>query len=159
MFFRKTNILLVQLFYFNTLYIFFVFIACWDLRTCNISNVALNIPESFLIFPVRLDSFTWKLIAPEYISTEITSKSLFLQQDTQDKPCNSTASGFNYEVISSTSKGQFRIGTFCPNGSVEKIQMRDNVTLIMRTSEKTNMRELMKHDLHVSFVSFIRGNE
>ncbi|XP_073486535.1 CUB domain-containing protein 1 [Aquarana catesbeiana] len=131
-------------------------ISCWDLRTCNISNVALNIPQSFIHFPVRLESFTWRLLAPEYISTEVTSKSIFLQQDTQDKPCNSTTSGFTYEIISSTNKNQFRIGTFCPNGSFEEVQMRDNVTIIMHIPQQTDMRELLKHDLHVSFVSFIK---
>lgn len=136
---------------------YFVFLACWDLRTCNISNMALNIPQSFINFPVRLESFTWRLLAPEYISTEVTSKSIFLQQDTQDKPCNSSTSGFTYEIISSTNKNQFRIGTFCPNGSYEEVQMRDNVTIIMHIPKQTDMRELLKHDLHVSFVSFIKG--
>ncbi|KAM5156746.1 CUB domain-containing protein 1 [Mantella aurantiaca] len=131
-------------------------ISCWDLATCNISNMALNIPESFINFPIRLDNFTWRLMAPEYISTEITSKSIFLQQDTQDKPCNTTASGFTYEIISSTNKDQFRIGTFCPNGSIQTIQMRDNVTIIMSIPQWTAMRELLKHDLYVSFVSFIK---
>ncbi|XP_072268364.1 CUB domain-containing protein 1 [Pyxicephalus adspersus] len=131
-------------------------ISCWNLSTCNITNMALNIPESFIDFPVHLDSFTWKLIAPEYISTEVTSKSIFLQQDTQDKPCNSNSSGFTYEIISSTNTDKFRIGTFCPNGSFENVQMRDNVTIMMHIPKQTNMRELQKHDLHVSFVSFIK---
>lgn len=131
-------------------------ISCWDLRTCNISNMALNIPESFINFPVHLNSFTWRLIAPDYISTEITSNSMFLQQDTQDKPCNMTTSNFTYDVMSSTNKNEFRIGTFCQNGSIQEIQMRDNVTIILHVPQKTNMRELLKHDLRVSFVPFIK---
>lgn len=119
--------------------------------------MALNIPESFINFPVRLRNFTWKLIAPEYISTEIISKSMFLQQDTQDKPCNVTASGFTYEIMSSTYKNEFKIGTFCPNGSIEEIQMRDNVTIILHVPQQTNMQELQKHNLRVSFVPFIKG--
>ncbi|XP_018423461.1 PREDICTED: CUB domain-containing protein 1 [Nanorana parkeri] len=130
-------------------------ISCWDLRICNISNMPLTIPESFMNFPVRLDSFTWRLIAPESISTKITSKSIFLQQDTEDKPCNLTASGFTYEIMSSNNKVEFKIGTFCPNGSIEEIQMKDNVTIILRMPQQTDMRELRKHDQRVSFVPFI----
>ncbi|XP_068092431.1 CUB domain-containing protein 1-like [Hyperolius riggenbachi] len=131
-------------------------ISCWNLAACNISNLALNIPESFIDFPVRLESFTWKLIAPEYISTEITSKSIYIQQDTEDKPCNVTASGFTYEIYSSNNKNKFKIGTFCPNGSIQEVQMRDNVTVVLNMPRTTESQKLLKHDLLVSFVSFIK---
>ncbi|XP_075068606.1 CUB domain-containing protein 1 [Mixophyes fleayi] len=129
---------------------------CWDLRTCNISNVPLTIPKSLVEFPLRLETYTWNLIAPEYISTEIVSKSIYLQQNVQDKPCNVTATGFTYDIHSCTGKGQFKIGTFCPNGSIEKIQLRDNVTIVLTTPWDGNPNKLLEHDLHVSFVSIIK---
>ncbi|KAM3927774.1 CUB domain-containing protein 1 [Leptodactylus fuscus] len=131
-------------------------IECWNLATCNISNMPLTIPESFIDFPVQLESFTWKLIAPEHISTEIVSKSMFLQQNVSDKPCNTTAVGFTYDIFSCTNKAEFKLGTFCPNGSIEKIQMRDNVTIILNTPRIGNPQKLLTHDLNVSFVSFIK---
>ncbi|XP_072009507.1 CUB domain-containing protein 1 [Engystomops pustulosus] len=130
-------------------------IECWDVSTCNISNMPLTIPQSFSDFPVRLQSYTWKLIAPEHISTEIVSKSMFLQQNVSDKPCNATALGFTYDIFSSTNTDEFTLGTFCPNGSIEKIQMRDNVTIILNTPSNGNSKKLLTHDLNVSFVSFI----
>ncbi|KAM9308220.1 CUB domain-containing protein 1 [Gastrophryne carolinensis] len=130
-------------------------IACWNITVCNITNEALRIPESFINFPVRLDSFTWKLLAPVYISTEITSKSIYLQQHTPNKPCNGTASSFTYEILSCNLQDEFRIGTFCPNGSIKKIQMRDNVTIVLNMPRTGNVRDLLKHDLRVSFVSLI----
>ncbi|XP_063778489.1 CUB domain-containing protein 1 isoform X2 [Pseudophryne corroboree] len=131
-------------------------IACWDIKVCNISNVSLNIPKSLVEFPVRLETYTWKLIAPEHISTEIASKSIYLQQHVDDKPCNVTTSGFTYDIFSCTDRDQFKIGTFCPNGSIEKVQMRDNVTIIMNIPWNGNPKKLLEHDLHVSFVSFIK---
>lgn len=131
-------------------------IDCWNLTTCNIRNMPLTIPQSFIDFPVQLESYTWKLIAPEYISTEIVSKSVYLQQSVSDKPCNATAAGFAYDIFSATNKDQFKLGTFCPNGSIEKIQMRDNVTIILNVPRNGNPKKLLTHDLNVSFVSFIK---
>ncbi|XP_056374413.1 CUB domain-containing protein 1 [Hyla sarda] len=131
-------------------------IECWNLATCNISNMPLTIPQSFIDFPVQLESFTWKLIAPEYISTEVASKSIYLQQSVSNKPCNTTTAGFTYDILSCTSKNDFKLGTFCPNGSIEKIQMRDNVTIILNVPRNGNLKKLLTHDLNVSFVSYIK---
>ncbi|XP_073534266.1 CUB domain-containing protein 1 [Phyllobates terribilis] len=131
-------------------------IECWNLTICKISNMLLNIPPSLIDFPVRLESYTWKLIAPEYISTEIVSKSMYLQQNVADKQCNTTAAGFTYDILSSTNKQEFKIGTFCPNGSIEKIQMRDNVTITLNMPNNGKPEKLNTHDLYVSFVSFIK---
>ncbi|XP_075684351.1 CUB domain-containing protein 1 [Rhinoderma darwinii] len=130
-------------------------IECWNLATCNISNMPLTIHQSFVDFPVQLESYTWKLIAPEYISTEIVSKSIYLQQNVSDKPCNATTAGFTYNILSSTNKDEFKIGTFCPNGAIQKIQMRDNVTIILNMPRNGNPKKILTHDLYVSFVSFI----
>lgn len=136
---------------------FIMFLDCWNLTTCNIRNMPLTIPQSFIDFPVQLESYTWKLMAPEYISTEIVSKSVYLQQSVSDKPCNATAAGFAYDIFSATNKDQFKLGTFCPNGSIQKIQMRDNVTIILNVPRNGNPKKLLTHDLNVSFVSFIKG--
>ncbi|XP_073406175.1 CUB domain-containing protein 1 [Dendrobates tinctorius] len=131
-------------------------IECWNLTICKISNMLLNIAPSLMDFPVRLESYTWKLIAPEYISTEIVSKSMYLQQNAVDKKCNMTAAGFTYDILSSTKKQEFKIGTFCPNGSIEKIQLRDNVTITLNMPSNGESKKLTNHDLYVSFVSFIK---
>ncbi|XP_077125225.1 CUB domain-containing protein 1-like isoform X2 [Ranitomeya variabilis] len=131
-------------------------IECWNLTICKISNMLLNIAPSLIDFPVRLESYTWKLIAPEYISTEIVSKSMYLQQNAVDKKCNMTAAGFTYDILSSTNKQEFKIGTFCPNGSIEKIQLRDNVTITLNMPSNGESKKLTTHDLYVSFVSFIK---
>ncbi|KAM4029608.1 CUB domain-containing protein 1 isoform 2-T2 [Anomaloglossus baeobatrachus] len=131
-------------------------IECWNLTICNIANMQLNIAPSLLALPVQLESYTWKLIAPEYISTEIVSKSMYLQHNVTDKACNTTAAGFTYDILSSTNKQQFKIGTFCPNGSIEKIQMRDNVTITLNMPRNGDPKKLTSHDLYVSFVSFIK---
>ncbi|KAG9476002.1 hypothetical protein GDO78_002856 [Eleutherodactylus coqui] len=130
-------------------------IECWDLKTCN-SRMPLTIPQTLIDFPVQLESYSWKLIAPENISNEIVSKSVYLQQDVVDKPCNAAAVGFTYDIFSSTNKDTLKVGAFCPNGSIEKIQLRDNVTITLKTPRNGNPAKLLTHDLHVSFVSFIK---
>ncbi|CAN2389646.1 CUB domain containing protein 1, partial [Pristimantis euphronides] len=130
-------------------------IECWNLTTCNIRNMPLTIPQSIINFPIRLESYTWKLIAPTDISAELVSKSTYLQQDVSDKQCNTTAVGYNYDIITSTNKENYTFATFCPNGSIEKIQMRDNVTIILKLPSNGDVKRLQTHDLHVSFIPFI----
>ncbi|KAE8597007.1 hypothetical protein XENTR_v10016322 [Xenopus tropicalis] len=129
-------------------------IACWDLKTCNINNEPLSIHASLLQLPTQVE-ITWNLVAPKHISTEIASSSMKLQQAVSGKPCNSTDLGFLYNIVSSDNKSNFQIGTFCPVGPIEKVQLRDNVTITLSLQSKANISHLLKQDLRVSFVSRI----
>ncbi|MEE6465811.1 hypothetical protein FKM82_006710 [Ascaphus truei] len=131
-------------------------IACWDLQTCNVKNMALTVPPSLIALPVRLAQITWNLISPVDISAEIASRSMNLQQQVPEQLCNTNENGFDYQILSSNNKDNLNIGIFCPNGSIERIQMRDNVTIAMRPHINANGSSLLKHDLHVSFVPIIK---
>ncbi|KAG8442810.1 hypothetical protein GDO86_011572 [Hymenochirus boettgeri] len=129
--------------------------ACWDLKTCNISNEPLSIPPILISLPVPLEKITWHLQTPSNISTEIVSTYMKLQQLTFNNSCDSAGSDFLYNIVSTDGKANFKIGTFCPVGPIEKVQLRDNVTITLDTQANTNVSSLLKHDLRVSFVSRI----
>ncbi|KAM4688249.1 CUB domain-containing protein 1 [Discoglossus pictus] len=130
-------------------------LACWNLRNCSIKNSPLEVPSTLLSLPMRLDKITWYLKASDYISAEISSSSLNLQQHVTEQPCNANTSSFHYDIISSDSKNHFNVGTFCPNGSIKTIQLRDNVTIILKPQTIRNAG-LLNPDLYVSFVPSIR---
>uniref|UniRef100_A0A8C4VR12 CUB domain containing protein 1 n=1 Tax=Gopherus evgoodei TaxID=1825980 RepID=A0A8C4VR12_9SAUR len=105
-------------------------IACWDLRYCQKKIYDLTVPRAISQLPVRLDKFTWKLLAPEEINVEISSPSLKLQQHIQEQRCNKS---YSYGIVSTTQGKELNLGIFCPGGSIEKIQMRDNITISLKT--------------------------
>ncbi|XP_039382992.1 CUB domain-containing protein 1 [Mauremys reevesii] len=128
-------------------------IACWDLRYCQKKIYDLTVPRAISQLPVRLDKFTWKLLAPEEINVEIISPSLKLQQHIQDQRCNKS---YRYDIVSTTQGKELNLGMFCPGGSIEKIQMRDNITICLKTFGKGFLNDSLNQDLKMSFVPFIK---
>uniref|UniRef100_A0A8C3SHX2 CUB domain containing protein 1 n=1 Tax=Chelydra serpentina TaxID=8475 RepID=A0A8C3SHX2_CHESE len=105
-------------------------IACWDLKRCQKKIYDLTVPKAISQLPVHLDMFIWKLLAPEEINVEIMSPSLKLQQHIQEQRCNKS---YSYGIVSTTKGKELKLGIFCPGGSIEKIQMRDNITISLKT--------------------------
>uniref|UniRef100_A0A8C0IRY4 CUB domain containing protein 1 n=1 Tax=Chelonoidis abingdonii TaxID=106734 RepID=A0A8C0IRY4_CHEAB len=128
-------------------------IACWDLRYCQKKIYDLTVPRTISQLPVRLDKFTWKLLAPEEISVEISSPSLKLQQHIQEQRCNKS---YSYGIVSTTQGKALNLGIFCPGGSIEKIQMRDNITISLKTFGRGFLNDSLNQDLKMSFVPFIK---
>ncbi|XP_019392812.1 PREDICTED: CUB domain-containing protein 1 [Crocodylus porosus] len=128
-------------------------IACWDIRFCHKKWYTLTVPRSIAQLPVRLDKFVWKLLAPEEINVEIVSPSLKLQQHVSELKCNAS---YSYGIVSTTQRKELNLGVFCPGGAIEKIQMRDNITITLRTYGKRFPNESVNQDLKMSFVPFIK---
>ncbi|KAM8967047.1 CUB domain-containing protein 1 [Pelodytes ibericus] len=131
-------------------------IECSDLKTCTIRNTSLVIPQSLIRLPVRLESVSWKLIPPPQSNAEIGSRSIKLHQPLPGKPCNETSTDFSYGIIGSINTRQFNMGTFCPNGSLEKIQTKGNITITLNPKKNANLSSLLNHDLYTSFVPSIK---
>uniref|UniRef100_A0A674K5X0 CUB domain containing protein 1 n=1 Tax=Terrapene triunguis TaxID=2587831 RepID=A0A674K5X0_9SAUR len=128
-------------------------IACWDLRYCQKKIYDLTVPRAISQLPVRLDKFTWKLLAPEEINVEIISPSLKLQQHIQEQRCNKS---YSYSIVSTAKGKELYLGIFCPGGSIEKIQMRDNITISLKTFGRGFLNDSLNQDLKMSFVPFIK---
>uniref|UniRef100_A0A8C5M9Z1 CUB domain containing protein 1 n=1 Tax=Leptobrachium leishanense TaxID=445787 RepID=A0A8C5M9Z1_9ANUR len=124
---------------------------CTDPKICNVKNLPLDVPQTLLNLPVRLETVTWKLIPPAKGSTEIGSQRIKLIQSVPEKDCNTTRPGSFYHITSLTNENTLKFGTFCPNGSIEKMKMKGNVTIVLNMANQANRTQL-NHDLYVSFV-------
>ncbi|NXP52286.1 CDCP1 protein, partial [Heliornis fulica] len=128
-------------------------ISCVDLRQCQRKVYSLSVPKVLSQLPIRLHKFIWKLLAADSINIEITSPSLKLQQHIPEQSCNTS---YSYSIFSAASETELNLGIFCPGGSIEKIQMRNNVTISLKTFGKGFRNESDHQDLKMSFVPHIK---
>ncbi|KAM9575216.1 CUB domain-containing protein 1 isoform 1-T1 [Guaruba guarouba] len=128
-------------------------ISCVDLRWCQRKIYSLSVPNAITQLPIRLHKFIWKLLAPDLINIEITSPSLKLQQHVPEQRCNTS---YSYSIVSATPETELNVGVFCPGGSIEKIQMRNNITISLKTFGKGFLNESSHQDLKMSFVPHIK---
>ncbi|KAM4658298.1 CUB domain-containing protein 1 [Amazona ochrocephala] len=128
-------------------------ISCVDLRWCQRKIYSLSVPNAITQLPIRLHKFIWKLLAPDLINIEITSPSLKLQQHVPEQRCNTS---YSYSIVSATPETELNVGVFCHGGSIEKIQMRNNITISLKTFGKGFLNESNHQDLKMSFVPHIK---
>ncbi|KFP78930.1 CUB domain-containing protein 1, partial [Apaloderma vittatum] len=128
-------------------------ISCVDLRWCQRKIYSLVVPKAITQLPIRLHKFIWKILAPDLINVEITSPSLKLQQHVPEQRCNTS---YSYGIVSATPETELNVGVFCPGGSIEKIQMRNNITVSLKTFGKGFLNESDHQDLKMSFVPHIK---
>ncbi|NXA28075.1 CDCP1 protein, partial [Ibidorhyncha struthersii] len=129
-------------------------ISCVDLRWCQRKIYSLSVPKALTQLPIQLHKFIWELLAPDLINIEITSPSLKLQQHVPEQRCNTS---YSYSIVSTTTpETELNVGVFCPGGSIEKIQMRNNVTISLKTFGKGFLNESNRQDLKMSFVPHIK---
>lgn len=126
---------------------------CVGLRWCESRIYSLSVPKTITQLPVQLHKFIWKLIAPEEINIEITSPSLKLRQHLPEQNCNTS---YSYSIISATPETEMNVGIFCPGGAIEKIQLRNNITISLKTFGKGFLNESNHQDLKMSFVPHIK---
>lgn len=88
------------------------------------------------------------------INVEITSPSLKLQQHLPDQRCNTS---YSYSIVSATPETDLNVGIFCPGGAIEKIQLRNNITISLKTFGKGFFNDSNHQDLKMSFVPHIKG--
>ncbi|KAM6103425.1 CUB domain-containing protein 1 isoform 2-T2 [Theristicus caerulescens] len=127
--------------------------SCVDLRWCQRKIYSLSVPMAITKLPIQLRKFIWKLSAPDPINIEITSPSLKLQQHVPEQRCNTS---YSYSIVSATPEAELNVGIFCPGGSIEKIQMRNNVTISLKTFGRGFLNESNHQDLKMSFVPHIK---
>ncbi|XP_072709887.1 CUB domain-containing protein 1 isoform X2 [Ciconia boyciana] len=128
-------------------------ISCVDPRWCQRKIYSLSVPKAITQLPIQLHKFIWKLLAPDLINTEITSPSLKLQQRVPEQRCNTS---YRYSIVSATPETELKVGIFCPGGSIEKIQMRNNITISLEMFGKGFLNESNHQDLKMSFVPHIK---
>ncbi|XP_061442907.1 CUB domain-containing protein 1 isoform X2 [Rhineura floridana] len=123
---------------------------CWNSRLCQMRPFSLVVPPSLTQLPILLETFTWKLRAPADTSIEIRSPTLKLKQHIPNQ--NQICSGsYNYAINGTAPEKALSLGLFCPGGAIEKIQMKDNVTITLKTYGKRWFTESPKQDLQYFF--------
>ncbi|KAM4793966.1 CUB domain-containing protein 1 isoform 2-T2 [Cyanocitta cristata] len=128
-------------------------IGCMDIRWCQRKVYSLSVPKAITRLPIQLHKFIWKLLATDLINVEITSPTLKLQQHIPEQKCNTS---YSYSIVSATPETELNVGVFCPGGSIEKIQMRNNITISLKTFGKRFINESIPQDLKMSFVPHIK---
>ncbi|NXP39777.1 CDCP1 protein, partial [Leiothrix lutea] len=128
-------------------------IGCMDIRWCQGKVYSLSVPKAITQLPIRLYKFIWNLLATDLINVEVTSPSLKLQQHVPEQRCNTS---YSYGIVSATPETELNVGVFCPGGSIEKIQMRNNITISLKTFGKGFINESIPQDLKMSFVPHIK---
>lgn len=127
---------------------------CLDHRYCRRTSYSLQLPQSILQLPLQLHDFTWKLLVPKDRLSLALVPAQKLQQHTHERVCNTS---FSYLVASAVPGQDLYFGSFCSGGSIEQIQVKENISVTLRTFAPNFQQESSKQDLTVSFIPHFKG--
>ena len=130
------------------------FAGCLDHRYCHRMRHSLQLPQSILQLPLQLHDFTWKLLVPKDRLSLALVPAQKLQQHTHERVCNTS---FSYLVASAVPGQDLYFGSFCSGGSIEQIQVKENISVTLRTFAPNFQQESSKQDLTVSFIPHFKG--
>lgn len=125
-----------------------------DPRYCHRRSQSLQVPGDILQLPVQLHDFSWKLLVPKNRLSLALVPAQKLQQHTQEKVCNTS---FGYLVASAVPGQDLYFGSFCPGGSIKQIQVKQNISVTLRTFAPNIQREAARQGLTVSFIPYFKG--
>ncbi|XP_006893112.1 PREDICTED: CUB domain-containing protein 1 [Elephantulus edwardii] len=128
-------------------------ITCADHWYCYKRPQLLQVPENILQLPVQLYEFTWNLLVPKERFSLALVPSQKLQQSTNERFCNTS---FNYLVASNIPGQDLFFGSFCPGGSIEQIQVKQNISVTLRTYKPDFRQEVSRQGLTLSFIPHLK---
>ncbi|KAL0599746.1 CUB domain-containing protein 1 [Plecturocebus cupreus] len=128
-------------------------ISCTDHRYCQRKSYPLQVPGDILQLPVELHDFSWKLLVPKDKLSLMLVPAQKLQQHTHEKPCSTS---FSYRVASAIPGQDLYFGSFCPGGSIEQIQVKQNISVTLRTFAPSFRQEASRQGLVVSFIPYFK---
>ncbi|XP_014646764.1 PREDICTED: CUB domain-containing protein 1 [Ceratotherium simum simum] len=124
-------------------------ISCMDHRYCPRKSYSLQVPGDILQLPVQLHDFSWKLLVPKDSLSLALVPAQKLQQHTHERACNTS---FSYLVASAVPGQDLYFGSFCPGGSIKQIQVKQNMSVTIRTFAPNFQQEVSRQGLTVSFI-------
>ncbi|XP_060486783.2 CUB domain-containing protein 1 isoform X1 [Panthera onca] len=128
-------------------------ISCMDHRYCPRRPYSLQVPRDILQLPVQLHDFSWKLLVPKDRLSLALVPAQKLQQHTPEKVCNTS---YSYLVASTVPGQDLYFGSFCPGGSIQQIQVKQNVSVTLRTFAPSFQQEASRQGLTVSFIPYFK---
>nr|XP_014707969.2 CUB domain-containing protein 1 isoform X1 [Equus asinus] len=123
-------------------------ISCTDHRYCHKKSYPLQVPSNILQLPVQLHNFSWKLLVPKDSLSLALVPVQKLQQHTYERACNTS---FSYLVASAVPGQDLYFGSFCSGGSIEQIQVKQNISVTLRTFAPSYQQDISRQGLTVSF--------
>ncbi|XP_061113959.1 CUB domain-containing protein 1-like [Conger conger] len=114
-----------------------------DCQWKECSVVPLSVPD-LRCLPTPLRKISWHLLAPEDGTVELVHRGN-LQQLLPGQPCNAN---FRLRVDEGNT---VTVGSYCPKGPIQKIQVRANVSVTATASAKDDLRRTSESFLNVSF--------
>ncbi|KAM5291960.1 CUB domain-containing protein 1 [Ctenodactylus gundi] len=128
-------------------------ISCLDPRYCHRKSYLLQVPSDILQLPVQLRDFSWKLLAAKDRLSLALAPAAKLQQHTQERPCNSS---FSYLVAGASPGQDLYVGAFCPGGAVDRMLLRQNASVTLRTYAPGFRWDAAHQGLTVAFVPYFK---
>ncbi|XP_062970403.1 CUB domain-containing protein 1 isoform X1 [Cynocephalus volans] len=128
-------------------------ISCMDHRYCHRKSYPLWVPSNILQLPVQLHDFSWKLLVPKDRLSLALVPAQKLQQHTHERGCSTS---FSYLVASAVPGQDLYFGSFCPGGSIEQIQVKQNISVTFRTFTPTFQKEISQQGLNVSYIPYFK---
>lgn len=125
-----------------------------DPRYCHRKSYFLQVPGYILQLPVQLHDFSWKLQVPQDRLSLALVPAQKLQQSTPERACNTS---FSYRLASAGPGQDLYFGSFCSGGAIERIQVKQNMSVTLRTFAPSFQQEVSKQGLTVSFIPHFKG--
>lgn len=128
-------------------------LSCLDPRYCQRKSYRLQVPSDILQLPVQLHDFSWKLLVPKDRLSLALVPAQKLQQHTHERACSTS---FSYLLASAVPGQDLYFGSFCPGGAIEHIQVKQNVSVTLRTFSPGFQKDASRQVLNVSFIPFFK---
>ncbi|XP_052002701.1 CUB domain-containing protein 1a [Xyrauchen texanus] len=109
-------------------------IECKEWRNCASTAFPLNFNDFYKCIPGVLKTITWHLQGPENSTVELQSPTGGLQHSLPEQTCNSNTL-LNVSHVSH----DITVGQFCPQGPIQKIQIRESRIAV--TASLTNVND------------------
>nr|XP_019946619.1 PREDICTED: CUB domain-containing protein 1-like [Paralichthys olivaceus] len=120
-------------------------IGCRQLRDCPTTAVRLSLPSLPNCLPAPVSSVTWHLRPPTNGTVELTSPAGPLRQSLPGHPCNDSL------IIKVAEDDGTNIGHFCPQGSIQKIQIHTNMSVTASSMGRQALKTCYRNVLDASF--------
>ncbi|XP_008847738.1 CUB domain-containing protein 1 [Nannospalax galili] len=128
-------------------------LSCLDYGYCSRKPYLLQVPADILQLPIQLHDFSWKLLVPKDRLSLRLVPAQKLQQHTHERACNTS---LGYRVLSTSPSQDLYFGSFCPGGSIEQIQVKQNATVTLRTFAPNFQQEVSRQVLTVFFIPYFK---
>ncbi|MBN3305526.1 CDCP1 protein, partial [Amia calva] len=125
-------------------------IECLTLKGCPVSAMPLAVPTLEPSLPISPQRITWHLRPPENGTVELKAQMDGLQQSLPGYECNQS---FSYTL---TEPDGSNIGTFCSSGSINKVQIHSDMSIVMTANGVIDLSQAQQPIFNVSFTKDIQ---